>query len=170
MNILWIDDEIDLLKPLIMLLKEKGYNVTGVSSGDDGISLLKKFPFNLVLLDEIMPGKDGLASLRDIRPIATHIPVVMITKSEEEELIEKAYSARATDYLVKPIKPQQLISTVKRILERRDIIKRKQPEDYAKFYSSVNSKIYSDIRIEEWISIYLDIVKWGIELHNFGDE
>ena len=170
MNILWIDDEIDLLKPLIMLLKEKGYNVTGVSSGDDGISLLKKFPFDLVLLDEIMPGKDGLASLRDIRTTDTHIPVVMITKSEEEKLIEKAYSARATDYLVKPIKPQQLISTVKRILERRDIIKRKQPEDYAKFYSSVNSEIYSDIRIEEWIAIYRDIIKWNIDLHNFGDE
>ncbi len=170
MNILWIDDEIDLLKPLIMLLKEKGYNVTGVASGDDGISLLKKFPFDLVLLDEIMPGKDGLASLRDIRNIDANIPVVMITKSEEEELIEKAYSIRATDYLVKPIKPQQLISTVKRILERRNIIKRKQPEDYAKFYSSVNSNIYGDIGIEEWISIYLNIIKWSIELHDFGDE
>ncbi len=170
MNILWIDDEIDLLKPLIMLLEDKGYNVTGVASGDDGVSLLKRFPFDLILLDEIMPGKDGLASLREIRSLDTNIPVVMITKSEDEELIEKAYSSKATDYLVKPIKSQQLISTVKRILERREIIKRKQPEEYAKFYSSTNTKIYSQIEIEEWISTYLELVKWDVELSKFGDE
>ena len=170
MNILWIDDEIDILKPLIMLLKDKGYNITGVSSGDDGVSLLKKFPFDLILLDEIMPGKDGLASLRDIRAVDINIPVVMITKSEDEELIEKAYSSKATDYLVKPIKAQQLISTVKRILERKDIIKRKQPEEYAKFYSDINNKIFTQIGIDEWISIYLDIIKWNMELYKFGDE
>lgn len=170
MNILWIDDEIDLLKPLIMLLEDKGYNVTGVATGDDGLSLLKKFPFDLVLLDEIMPGKDGLASLREIRTLDVDLPVVMITKSEDEELIEKAYSSKATDYLVKPIKAQQLISTVKRILERRDIISRKQPEEYAKFYSSTNNKIYTNIDTEEWISIYLELIRWDLELYKFGDE
>ncbi len=170
MNILWIDDEIDLLKPLIMLLKERGYNLTGVSSGEDGISMIKKFPFNLVLLDEIMPGKDGIRTLREIRDIDNNIPVVMVTKSEEEELIEKAYSIKATDYLVKPIKFQQLISTVKRILERKSIIKKAQPESYARFYTSCNNKIYTDISIDEWIAMYLDIVKWDMEIYEFGDE
>ncbi|MCD5383889.1 bifunctional response regulator/alkaline phosphatase family protein [candidate division WOR-3 bacterium] len=170
MNILWIDDEIDLLRPLIMLLKERSYNVTGVSSGEDGVSLLKRFPYDLVLLDQIMPGKDGIMTLRDIRDLNMDIPVVMITKSEDEELIDKAYGVKATDYLLKPIKPQQLISTVKRILERANIIRKAQPELYAKFYTSCNNKIYSKIEIEEWISIYLDIVHWDMELYKFGDE
>jgi DNA-binding response OmpR family regulator len=169
-RILWVDDEIELLRPFILLLEERGYSVTGIHTGDDAIQLLKKFPLDLILLDEIMPGKDGLATLREIREINEDIPVVMVTKSEEEELIDKVYAKLATDYLAKPIKFQQLISTVKRILEREEMVKRHISEDYSGFYNQVNGRIQEELNVQDWVRVYLDLVRWSIRLDNIGDE
>ncbi|MCK4352046.1 response regulator [candidate division WOR-3 bacterium] len=163
-RILWIDDEISLLKSLCLLLKEHGYEVSGVSNGEDGCDLIRERKFDLVLLDEIMPGKDGLQTLKLIREIDLSVPVVMITKSEEESMIDKAYTHGVQDFLVKPLKPRQLISTCKRLLERESLIRKAFPEDYTKFYQSVIQKIGLDLDWKEWGAIYLNLARWGIKI------
>lgn len=165
-HVLWIDDEISLLKPLILLLKEYNYEVTGVSNGEDGCTLLEQRTFDLILLDEIMPGKDGLATLKIIKEINPNIPVVMITKSEEEAMIDKAYTRGVQDFLVKPLKPQQLISTCKRILEREDLMRREFPQDFTEFYQEVTQKISQKLDWQDWGSTYLDLARWGPKIAN----
>jgi len=163
-RILWIDDEIELLKPHILLLENRGYSVTPLAVGDDAIPLLKEQKFDLILLDEIMPGKDGLAILKEIRELGIDSPVVIATKSEDEKLIDKAYERAAHDFLIKPIKFSQLLSTVKRILEREKILKSGIPQEYTAFYNKVQNIIMQAPDWKDWMSIYLDLTKWDITL------
>lgn len=163
-RILWIDDEILLLRPLIILLQNHGYAVIGVTSGDEGYELLKKESFDLVLLDEIMPGRDGISTLKLIRELNPAIPVVMVTKSEEEIIIDKAYISGADDFLVKPLIPNQLISTCKRFLEKEDLIRSEIPEDYTKFYQQMREKIGQVVSFKEWCSIYMELSRWNMKI------
>ena len=165
-RILWIDDEIGSLKSLVFLLRDHSYYVREVSNGDDGCEILQREreDFDLILLDEIMPGKDGLATLKQIREINPAIPVVMITKSEELSMIDKAYTRGVQDFLVKPLNPNQLISTCKRLLEREELISREIPENYTKFYQTITQKIGSSLDWQEWKSLYKSIVLWGIKV------
>ncbi|MDI6840695.1 MAG: response regulator [bacterium] len=163
-RILWIDDEIHLLESLILLLKEHNYDVYGVSNGDDGCDLLKSARYDLILLDEIMPGKDGFQTIKLIKEIDPNIPVVMITKSEDEAMIDKAYTYGVYDFLIKPLKPQQLISTCKRLFERESLIRSEVPEDYTKFYQSTIQKLAQCLDWKEWVSLYLNIAKWEIKI------
>jgi len=116
-KILWVDDEIELLRSHIMFLEEKGYEVTPVTNADDAIALITQRHFDLVLLDEMMSGKDGLAALAEIKDFNPSLPVVMITKNEEESLMEEAIGGKIDDYLTKPINPSQILSTCKKFLE-----------------------------------------------------
>ena len=118
MKVLWIDDEVDLMKPFIYLLNQEGYEVKPSTSGEDGLSLLKKEPFDIVFLDEIMPGIDGLEVLKKIKGKNPQQLVVMITKSEEEELMERAYSDWVDDYITKPFGAKELIARVGAVLRR----------------------------------------------------
>ncbi len=119
-KILWADDEIDHLKSHILFLEERGYSVTPVTNAEDAISLIKKDRFDLVLLDEMMTGMDGLEALSALREINPSLPVIMITKSEEEDLMEEAIGGNIEDYLTKPVNPSQILSSCKRILEKRE--------------------------------------------------
>ena len=114
-TILWVDDEIDLLKPHIIFLKEKGYDVHTVNNGQDAIEVIKTKPFDIVFLDEQMPGLSGIETLAKIKAILPSLPVVMITKSEEESIMEDAIGSSIADYLIKPVKPNQIILCLKKL-------------------------------------------------------
>jgi len=113
-TILWTDDEMDLLKPYVLFLEQKGYIVTMASNGDDAIALASENDFDLIFLDENMPGKSGLQTLDVLKQILPHVPVVMITKSEEEDIMEQAIGSKIADYLIKPVNPNQILLSIKK--------------------------------------------------------
>jgi CheY-like chemotaxis protein len=166
MKILWIDDEIDLLKPFIYLLQQEGYEVKTATSGEDGVKAANSEVFDLIFLDEIMPGVDGLEVLRKIKGDSPQQLVVMITKSEEEKLMTQAYGGWVDDYITKPFSFTQLLSVLNRTLKRRVIIEEKMVEDYAtQFRSLAEPTDYL-----EWIEYYRNIVSWDIKLLEFGSK
>ncbi len=166
MKILWIDDEIDLLKPFIYLLQQEGYDVKTATSGEDGVKLVSQEVFDLVFLDEIMPGVDGLEVLRKIKNENSQQLVVMVTKSEEEDLMKKAYGGWVDDYITKPFSFNQLLSVLNRTLKRRVIISEKMGEEYAtQFRSFVEPRNY-----DEWTEYYKAIVSWNLRLLDFGSK
>jgi len=124
-SILWADDEIDLLKPYILFLEGKGYDVTPVPSGADALDLVEKQNFDLIFLDEMMAGMTGLDTLAQIKVIKPSIPVVMITKSEEEHIMEDAIGSKIADYLIKPINPKQILLSAKKILDNKRLVSEK---------------------------------------------
>ena len=162
-HILWIDDEIDFLKPHIVFLEGKGYNITPVSNGDDGLSLIKEQNYDAVLLDQIMPGRDGMSTLALIRQIEPGLPVIMVTKSEEEELMDEAMGNRIDDFLVKPVSPSRILPILKRVLDQERMIETKVPQDYTADFNKI--RIMKDLGPdwEEWVEIYLKLVEWDIE-------
>ncbi|GAI94049.1 unnamed protein product, partial [marine sediment metagenome] len=166
MKILWIDDEIDLLKPFIYLLEQEGYEVKTAPSGEDGATLASKEVFDLIFLDEIMPGVDGLEVLRKIKNENSQQLVVMITKSEEEDIMKKAYGGWVDDYITKPFSFNQLLSVLNRTLKRRVIIAEKMNEEYAtQFRTHTDPTNYN-----EWVEYYRTIVSWDLRLLEFGNK
>lgn len=166
MKILWIDDEIDLLKPFIYLLRKEGYDVQTATSGEDGVNLATSEVFDLIFLDEIMPGVDGLEVLRKIKNENAQQLVVMVTKSEEESLMTQAYGGWVDDYITKPFSFNQLLSVLNRTLKRRVIIGEKMAEDYATQFRS----LVTPIDHTGWIEYYKNIVSWDLRLLEFGDK
>ena len=169
-RILWIDDEIDLLKSFVLFLQEKNYFVDTASNGQDGITKITNEEFDLILLDEMMPGLDGLTTLKEIKKLKPDIPVVMVTKNEEEGLMEKAIAHQIADYLIKPINPSQIIMIIKKIFKANEIIFNKAGEEYSYFISRLNSRLHLSPDFNEWAKIYKDICDWDITLDELGDE
>jgi DNA-binding response OmpR family regulator len=163
-KILWADDEIDLLKPHILFLEQKGFEVTPVTNGEDALAELEDGDFTIVFLDEQMPGMDGLTTLTHIKEQFPNLPVVMITKSEEESIMEDAIGAKISDYLIKPVNPNQIILTIKRILDRNRLRNEKSAQSYLQNFNQLTQQINDRITWEEWIDVYKKLVKWDIEL------
>lgn len=163
-KILWADDEIDLLKPHILFLKTKGYDLTTVSNGRDAIDALDHDSFSLVLLDENMPGISGLETLDIINQRHPDIPVVMITKSEEENIMDQAIGNRIADYLIKPVNPNQILLSIKKNLHSREIVNEQASSDYRQEFTSLSSLINSASSVEEWMDVYRQLVRWEIKL------
>lgn len=163
-KILWVDDEIDSLKPHILFLEKKGYQVKTAVSGDDGILLVKKEPFDMVLLDEMMPGKDGLTTLEEIKEESPHLPVVMVTKSEEESLMEDAIGQKIDDYLVKPVNPSQILLVIKRLLDSKKIISSSSMKRYITDINRFNQKMYGALQPEDWFEAMTILSQWSLEL------
>lgn len=163
-NILWADDEIDQLKPHIIFLEHKGYNVTPVTNGEDALTLIKEKNFEMVFLDEQMPGLDGITTLGKIKQLKPSLPVVMITKSEEESIMEDAIGGKISDFLIKPVNPNQILLTIKRILDRTRIRDEKSSQKYLQSFNELTSLINSRPDWEEWINIYKKLTAWEIEL------
>ncbi len=168
-RILWVDDEIDSLKSHIMFLENRGYAVVGVMSGDDAILAVKKEPFDLVLLDEMMPGKDGLTTLEEIKAARPHLPVVMVTKSEEESLMDDAIGQKIDDYLVKPVVPTQILSVIKRLLEARKIIGSSSMRRYITEINKFNQRLYGTMNAEDWYEAARIIAEWNLALDETND-
>lgn len=168
-NILWADDEIDLLKPYLIFLKDKGYDVTSVTNGEDAIDNISTGNFDLVLLDEHMPGLSGLQVLDKIKSIQPDIPVVMITKNEEENIMEKAIGGKIADYLIKPVNPNQILLSIKKITEHRKLIHQKTTSAYQADFNMLSSQIQSASSFNDWTDVYKKLVYWELEiesLHN----
>ena len=168
-QILWADDEIDQLRPHIIFLENKGYKVTPVTNGEDAITLIRDNNFDLVFLDEQMPGMDGITTLGKIKDIKPVLPVVMITKSEEEHIMEDAIGSKISDYLIKPVNPNQILMTIKRILDRSRIQNEKNAQQYLKNFTQISDSINSKSSWQEWIKVYKQLTQWDLELES-GDE
>lgn len=163
-KILWTDDEIEALKPHIIFLQEKGYEVDSCTNGTDTIDLIKQNHYDLIFLDENMPGLSGIETLRLIRDVRTDLPVVMVTKSEEEDLMETAIGSEISDYLIKPVKPKQILLAIKKILEHRRIIAEKTVTDYQQDFSKISQMISGAANFNDWTELYRKIVHWQLEL------
>lgn len=162
---MWVDDEIEHLKPHIIFLEQKGYKIDGISNGYDAIELIKDQHYDAVLLDEMMPGIDGLETLNRIKDFDSSIKVIMITKSEEESIMDEAIGQRIDDYLIKPISPSQVFMSLKKNLDTEKINREKITENYLQELNNINAELMtSDPEYDEWISIYKRITKYEIEL------
>ncbi len=165
-RILWADDEIDQLKSHIIFLENKGFDITPVTNGEDAVSIIKSEVFDIVFLDEQMPGMDGLATLEKIQNIQPSLPVVMITKSEEESIMEDAIGSKISDYLIKPVNPNQILLTVKRILDKRRIENEKSAQSYLKNFNELSSRFNEQTDWKGWIEIYRTLTHWEINLED----
>ncbi len=142
-KILWVDDEIEFLRSHILFLQEKGYQVDVATNADDALGMIQKHHYDLVLLDETMPGKDGLTALSEMKTYNPALPVIMITKNEEETLMEEAIGSHIDDYLTKPVNPSQILLAAKKILETRRISQKKITRDYAQELNNITMQLMS---------------------------
>ncbi len=169
-HILWADDEIEMLKPHILYLENKGYQVTPVKTGEDAIQFCDEQNVDLVLLDEMMTGLDGLTTLKHIKEKHSTLPVIMITKNEEEWLMEEAIAAQITNYLTKPVNPSQILIACKNVLESRKIQSDRVAEDYLKSFQKIAEQIEQAISIEDWYTITDKLTDWLVKFDNLGDQ
>lgn len=163
-KILWADDEIDLLKPHILFLEQKGYSVTPVVSGADAIEACKENHFDVVFLDENMPGLSGLETLLEIKKSQPALPVVMITKSEEENIMEQAIGQKISDYLIKPVNPNQILMSIKKVVHAQEIITEKTASGYQSDFMRLGMQINDSMSAEEWQKVYNDLIFWEMQL------
>jgi len=169
-KILWADDEIELLKPHIFFLEQKGYHVTPVNSGSDALEEIDHSSFDIVFLDENMPGMSGLETLNYIKSTHPTIPVVMITKSEEEEIMEEAIGAKIADYLIKPLNPNQILLSVKKILDNKRIISEKTNQGYQKEFQQLAMQVMDAHDFDDWADVYKKLVYWELEINDTEDK
>jgi CheY-like chemotaxis protein len=164
-TILWADDEIDLLKPQLMFLENKGYEVITVTNGHDALEECEtNSDIDLVFLDESMPGITGLETLTKIKALKPHLPVVMITKNEAENVMEEALGAQITDYLIKPVNPNQILLTLKKIVDNKRLVREKTSSDYQQEFRQIFMQINSGLDHEEWVDVYRKIINWEIKI------
>lgn len=169
LKIMWVDDEIESLKPLVLFLQEKGYELVTHTNGTDAIATVLEDNIDLVLLDEMMPGLDGLTTLEEIKQINPSLPVIMVTKSEEEGLMENAIASKIEDYLIKPINPNQIILAIKKIFQTEEIMQNRIGAEYAKFSSQTNQALFNNPDWEDWKEIYFKICDWDLKLDEIND-
>ena len=163
-NLLWVDDEVELLKAHIIFLEKKGYEVTTVSNGTDAIDLCRNRSFDLVLLDEQMPGLSGLDTLQRIKQISPATPIVMVTKSEEENIMEQAIGQKIADYLIKPVNPNQILLVLKKNIHRREIETEVTQSRYQQQFQQIAMQIMDCRTWQEWIAVYKQLVHWELQL------
>ncbi|MFD2567727.1 T9SS response regulator signal transducer PorX [Pseudotenacibaculum haliotis] len=168
-QILWVDDEIDLLKPHILFLQQKNYEVTTCTNGTDAIDLVEEENFDIVFLDENMPGITGLEALSEIKQKRPNLPVVMITKSEEEYIMEEAIGAKISDYLIKPVNPNQILLSLKKNLDHSRLVSEKTTSSYQQEFRKISMDLAMVNSYEEWIELYKKLVHWELELENIND-
>jgi CheY-like chemotaxis protein len=168
-RILWVDDEIDLLRPHILFLEGKGYSVTPVANGEDAISMISKERFDVVLLDEMMPGLGGLETLRALKDIDAGVPVIMITKSEAEELMDEAIGKRIAHYLIKPVNPTQILTACKQVLESRRLLEDQLTREYVEEFNRIQTLRSIGLDWKEWINLHASLSSWDIRLDEVED-
>jgi len=168
-NILWVDDEIDLLKPHILFLEQKNYNVTTCNSGTEALEILNDKNFDIVFLDENMPGLTGLETLNEIKEIKDTIPVVMITKSEEEYIMEEAIGNKIADYLIKPVNPNQILLSLKKNLDHSRLVSEKTTSNYQQEFRKIAMDLAMVNSYEDWVALYQKLIYWEIQLEDIED-
>jgi CheY-like chemotaxis protein len=169
-KILWVDDEIDLLKPHILFLEKKNYHVTTCNNGRDAIDVFDEGDFDIVFLDENMPGMSGLETLSEIKEKKSSTPVIMITKSEEEYIMEEAIGSKIADYLIKPVNPNQILLSLKKNLDHSRLVSEKTTLDYQKEFRKIAMELSMVNSYEDWIELYKKLIFWELELENIEDQ
>lgn len=169
-KILWVDDEVELLKSHILFLKEKGYEVETANNGYDALDMVSANQYDLVILDEMMPGMTGLETLPKIKEIRATTPVIMVTKSEEENIMDKAVGSKIADYLIKPVNPHQVLLSIKKNLHQNQLVTEQSTADYRSQFGQI-STMYNEARtFADWVAIYKKLVNWEIELTSSDDQ
>lgn len=163
-TILWADDEIDLLRPHIMFLNSKGYEVVTVTNGRDALDAIEGQHFDLIILDENMPGISGLEALQRIKIAQPTVPVIMITKSEEENIMNQAIGSEIADYLIKPVNPMQILLSIKKNLHSTELVTEKVAGDYRQEFMNISQQIGAARTIEDWYALYATLVRWELTL------
>jgi CheY-like chemotaxis protein len=169
-KILWVDDEIDLLKPHILFLEKKNYEVTTCNNGLDAIGIFESTNFDIVFLDENMPGMSGLETLSEMKEKKSSVPMIMITKSEEEYIMEEAIGAKIADYLIKPVNPNQILLSLKKNLDHSRLVSQKTTLDYQKEFRKITMEMAMVNSYEDWIELYKKLIFWELELENINDQ
>ena len=169
-KILWVDDEIELLKPHILFLEQKGYDVDTSNNGDDALEMILKGIYDIIFLDENMPGLTGIETLEKIKEMYPNLPVVMITKSEEESIMEDAIGSNISDYLIKPVKPNQILLSLKKNLENKKLVSEKTTHSYQQEFRQISMEISANPDHQGWQDIYKKLTRWELELEKSSDE
>ncbi|MCB0791405.1 MAG: PglZ domain-containing protein [Flavobacteriales bacterium] len=168
-KILWADDEIDLLRPHVLFLQEKGYDVDTVNNGLDALEQAGKKEYDIVFLDENMPGLSGLETLSRMKGTQPSVPVVMITKSEEEHIMEEAIGSKISDYLIKPVNPNQILLSIKKNLETRRLVSEKTTSDYQREFRQLGMRLGDRLSSTDWMALYNELVRWELDLNRNAD-
>jgi len=163
-RLLWADDEMELLRAHLLFLEKKGYEVVTVTNGTDAIEECRRDTFDLVLLDEMMPGLSGLETLQRIKEITPQTPVVMVTKSEEEDIMNQAIGQQIADYLIKPVNPNQILLTLKKNIHRREIVAEAVQQNYQQQFQQLSMQIMDCRNWQDWTDVYKRLVRWELEL------
>ena len=163
-RILWADDEIDSLKPHLIFLKNKGYEIEPVNSGNEAVEVFSSKPFDLVFLDENMPGMSGLTALEEIKASSPNTPVIMITKSEEEMIMEEAIGKQISDYLIKPVNPHQILMAIKKLLDGKRLVSETNTSSYQQKFREITNDLSQVRDFNDWIELYKKLNYWEIQL------
>ena len=169
-QILWADDEIDLLKPHIIYLEGKGHAITPAKSGDEALDLLEENSYDLIFLDENMPGLSGLETLTIIKEKYINTPVIMITKSEEESIMEEAIGSKIADYLIKPVNPNQILLAIKKNIDANRLVEQTTTRNYQQEFRNISMSLASSLNKEEWYEIFKKLTYWELELERSGEQ
>jgi CheY-like chemotaxis protein len=169
-QILWADDEIDLLKPHILFLRSKGYDIVSVNNGEDAVERVSAEPFDLVFLDEQMPGVSGIEALQRIKAAKPTLPVIMITKSEEEHIMEDAIGSKITDYLIKPVNPNQILLAIKKVLDKGRLVSETTTRGYQRDFQELSMTLGDRLDAAQWTEAYKKLVYWELELQASTDD
>ena len=168
-KILWVDDEIELLKPHIMFLEARGYEVERSNNGYDAIEMVAAGDYDLVILDEMMPGMTGLETLPHVKELRPSLPVIMVTKSEEEQIMDKAIGSKIADYIIKPVNPSQVLLAIKKSLDAARLVSEQSTADYRAEFGRISSLLGSTTTFDGWKNIYKKLVGWEVELSGGED-
>ncbi len=170
-KIIWADDEIDLLKPQLFFLEKKGYHVITVSNGHDAIEEFEKAgDVDIMFLDESMPGLTGLETMQRLKALKPSLPIVMITKNEAENIMEEALGSQIDDYLIKPVNPNQILLTLKKIVDNKRLVREKTSSDYQAEFRNILMEINSGLDVQSWVQAYRKIVNWELKIDSSGSE
>lgn len=169
-KLLWVDDEIEMLRAQIYFLEKKGYEIVKASNGTDAIDICSQTSFDLILLDENMPGLSGLETLQRIKEIQPEVPIVMVTKSEEEDIMNQAIGSKIADYLIKPVNPNQILLSLKKNIHKKEIVTEVTQTSYRQEFAKLGMQINDSLSWEEWIDVYKRLVYWELELEEVGSE
>ncbi len=169
-KILWVDDEVELLKPHVLFLRQKGYDVETCNNGYDAIDMAAEGSYDLIILDEMMPGMTGLETLPKIKEVRPTTPVIMVTKSEEENIMNKAIGSKIADYLIKPVKPNQVLLSIKKNVHQQQLVTEQTTADYRSEFGRISSSLQMADTFQDWCSIYRRLTAWEIELSESTDQ
>ena len=168
-KILWVDDEIELLKPHILLLQSKGYTVDTCNNGYDAIDMATETAYDMIILDEMMPGMTGLETLPLIKEVRPTTPVIMVTKSEEENIMDKAIGSKIADYIIKPVNPSQMLLLLKKHVHSQQLVTEQTTADYRAEFGRIAQSVQNASSFAQWSGIYRKLVGWDIDISSSSD-